>query len=214
MHRLGQSPPPSGREGLHAVDPRGMFPPVLLADPTHRSQACIPGLHQQFLQRAYRAALSTWRGVVHPFLEAADVPLDFFPGDALPGRHQGLALWVDALPLTHGFPLQHTGPPSAYPGHSSRPLLLRASSAPTASGWHLLREGDRLHRGPLGVTPFPVPMARILRAVLSTGVLGSAYRSVFPAAGAFSFACWLQRMRRLRGVVFTVAQPHLRLRCP
>ena len=57
-------------------------------------------------------------------------------------------------------------------------------------------------------------MARILRAVLSTGFLGSAGRSVFPAAGALSFAFWLQRISLLRWVKVTMAQPHLRLRYP
>src|SRR6266540_923501 len=32
------------------------------------------------------------RGSVHPFLEAEDMPVDFFPGDVLPGHHQGGAL--------------------------------------------------------------------------------------------------------------------------
>ena len=57
-------------------------------------------------------------------------------------------------------------------------------------------------------------MARILRAVLSTGFLGSAYRSVSPAAGALSCAFWLQRISLLRWFFFPAAQPHLRLRCP
>jgi hypothetical protein len=49
------------------------------------------------------------------------------PGDVLPGHHQGLALCFGALPLTHRFPLQHTGPTSAYPGRSSWHWLLRTS---------------------------------------------------------------------------------------
>jgi hypothetical protein len=67
--------------------------------------------------------------------------LHFLPRDALPGHLQGHALCVGTLPLTHGFPFQHTGPTSAYPGYSSRPLLLRASCSPAASGWRLLRRG-------------------------------------------------------------------------
>ncbi len=65
-----------------------------------------------------------------------------------------------------------------------------------------------------GVTPFPVSMAHILRAVLSTGFVGSADRSVSKAAGALSCAFWLQRVSLLRWFAFTVAQPHLCLRCP
>src|SRR5438477_1195758 len=50
MKRFGQLPPSGWREGLHAIDPRSMFATVILADPTHRQQPCIPCLHQQFLQ--------------------------------------------------------------------------------------------------------------------------------------------------------------------
>ena len=67
--------------------------------------------------------------------------LHFFPRDALPGHLQGHALCFGTLPRTHGFPFQHTGPTSAYPGYYSRPLLLRASCSPAASGWRLLRRG-------------------------------------------------------------------------
>ena len=73
---------------------------------------------------------------------------------------------------------------------------------------------DLLHRGLLEVPPFPGSMAHILRAVLSTGFVGSADRSVSRDAGAFSSAFWLQRVSLLRWFAFTVAQPHLRLRCP
>ena len=73
---------------------------------------------------------------------------------------------------------------------------------------------DLLHIGLLEVTPFPVSMAHILRAVLSTGFVGSADRSVSRDAGALSYAFWLQRVSLLRWLAFTVAQPHLRLRCP
>ena len=64
------------------------------------------------------------------------------------------------------------------------------------------------------VTPFPVAIVRILRAVLSTGFLGSAHRSVLPAAGALSLAFWPQRVSLLRWFLLTMAQPHLRLRYP
>ena len=48
--------------------------------------------------------------------------------------------------------------------------------------------GNPPHRGPVGVTPFPDSIARILRAVLSTGVIGSADRSISRFAGALSCA--------------------------
>src|SRR5438105_3680962 len=51
-----------------------------------------------------------------PLLEAEDMPVDFLPGDVLPGHHQGLTLCFGALPLTHRFTFQNTGPTSAYPG--------------------------------------------------------------------------------------------------
>ncbi len=69
---------------------------------------------------------------------------------------------------------------------------------------------DLLHRGLLEVTPFPVSMAPILRAVLSTGCVGRADRLVSRDAGAVSCAFWLQRVSLVRWVAFTVAQPHLR----
>jgi hypothetical protein len=72
------------------------------------------------------------------------MPVDLPPGDVLPGHHQGWTLCFGTLPLTHRFTLHDTGPTSAYPGHYPWPWLLRASSSPIASGWHLLREGTSL----------------------------------------------------------------------
>ena len=73
--------------------------------------------------------------------------LHFLPRDALPGHLQGQALGLGTLPLTHGFTFQHTGPTSAYPGHSPRPLLLRASCSPAASGWRLRCQGTSSTKG-------------------------------------------------------------------
>ena len=55
----------------------------------------------------------------------------------------------------------------------------------TPCGWHLL---TTTRESTCQVTPFPVPMAHIRRAVLSTGFLGRADRSVSRAAGAVSCA--------------------------
>jgi hypothetical protein len=55
----------------------------------------------------------------------------------------------------------------------------------TACGWHLLMK----HESPYQVTPFPVPMVRIRRAVLSTGFLGSAYRSDFRLPAPYPVPC-------------------------
>ncbi len=89
----------------------------------------------------YGSDIFPLRGLVNPLLEAEDMSLHFLPRDVLPGHLQGQALCFGTLPLTHGFTFQHTGPTSAYPGHYPRPLLLRASCAPAASGWRLLRRG-------------------------------------------------------------------------
>ena len=121
-----------------------MLSPVILGHTTPRQQPCIPGLHPQCLPLACWADRSTLRGSVHPLLEAADVPMDLRPGDVLPGRHQGRPLCVGSSPPPHGLTLQHTDPTSAYPGHDPRRWLLRASSSPAASGWHLLGEVTRL----------------------------------------------------------------------
>ncbi len=144
---LRQSPPSSWREGLHAIDARRMLSTVILADPTHREPSGIPRLHSQLLQFACCADSSTLRSSVNPLLEAEDLPLHFLPRTVLPGHHQGRTLCMGALPLTHHFTLQDTGPTSAYPGHSPRPWLLRASSSPAACGWYLLREPTGLTKG-------------------------------------------------------------------
>jgi hypothetical protein len=65
-----------------------------------------------------------------------------------------------------------------------------------------------------GVTPFPVSIARILRAVLSTGFVGSADRSVSKAAGALSCAVLAPARQPLALVRVHDGSMHLRLRCP
>src|SRR5438105_197719 len=112
---------------------------VILGHTTHRSQTGIPRFAQQVLEFVYRSDIATPRGLVHALLEAEDMPMNLGPWDLLPGRRQALSiLRFGSLPLTHRFTFQHTAPTSAYPGHSSRRLLLRGSSSPVASGWHLL----------------------------------------------------------------------------
>jgi hypothetical protein len=134
--------PSLGRwERFHPSDARGVFPPVVLGHPTHRSQPCIPGLTQQVLELTHCSDISTWRGSVHSLVEVEDISLDFLPGNIRPGRHQGLALLcVGSWPLTHHCTFQDTGPTSAYPGHDPWPWLLRASSSPVAYGGCLLHE--------------------------------------------------------------------------
>ena len=90
------------------------------------------------------------------------MPVDVPPGDVLPGHHQGRTLCFGALPLTHRFTFQNTGSTSAYPGHYPRRLLLRASSSPAASGWHLLRKVTGLTEGRWGLLRSPSPLVEPL----------------------------------------------------
>ena len=106
--------------------------------------------------------MSILRGSVHPLLEAEDMPVDFLPGDVLPGHHQGGTLCFGALPLTHRFTLHATGPTSAYPERYLWPWLLRASSSPAASGWHLLRKVPGLTEGRWGFLRSPSPLVEPL----------------------------------------------------
>ena len=83
------------------------------------------------------------------------------------------------------------------------PSALRSAPAPGL----VLERTDR-------VTPFPVPIVRIRRMVLSTGFLGSAHRSVIPAAGALSAAILAPAYQPLALDRFDDGSSHLRLRCP
>jgi hypothetical protein len=88
------------------------------------------------------------------------MPLYLLPWDVLPGHLQGWSLCFGTLPLTHRFTFQNTGSTSAYPGYYPRRLLLRASSSPAASGWHLLwtqRATEGLLRSP---SPLFEPLGR------------------------------------------------------
>jgi hypothetical protein len=62
-------------------------------------------------------------------------------------------------PITSTAP---AGPTSAYPGHYPRRLLLRASSSPAASGWHLLRKVTGLTEGRWGFLRSPSPLVEPL----------------------------------------------------
>src|SRR2546422_5507044 len=110
-------------------------------------QGIPPEFSTLFLKLVCGSDLSTLRGSVNPLLEVENTPVDFLPRNVLPGHLQGLALCFGSLPLTHRFTFQDTGPTSAYPGHYPWRWLLRASSSPAASGWHLLREVIGLTEG-------------------------------------------------------------------
>jgi hypothetical protein len=131
---------------------------------------------------------------------------------ARPPSGHGPACWL----LTSDAPLSLAG---YWPDVSlSRGFLLAFASAGL-----LLSHGIRLAptpwrdcppRGPLEVTPFPVSMARIRRAVLSTGFGGRADRSVSQAAGALSCAVLAPASQPLALVGLHDGSPHLCFRCP
>jgi hypothetical protein len=124
---------------FHPIKARRVSSPIVVGAPTYRSEPSVPGLAQQVLALTYCPDISALRGLVNALLEAEDMPMNLAPGALVPGRRQALSiLRFGSLPLTHHFPFQHTAPTSAYPGHYSRRLLLRGSSSPVASGWHLL----------------------------------------------------------------------------
>ena len=75
-------------------------------------------------------------------------------------------------------------------------------------------EGPWPHRGPLGVTPFPLSIVRPLRATLSTGFRDSAHWSELWLPASYPVPFWLQRVSLWRWATITMAQPRLRLRCP
>jgi hypothetical protein len=66
------------------------------------------------------------------------------------------------------------------------------------------QESDQLPRGPLGVTPFPISIARTVRATLSTGFHDRAPWSAFRLPGSYPVPFWLQRVSLLRWFAFTV----------
>jgi len=84
--------------------------------------------------------------------------MDLLPRHVLPGHHQGLPLCFGALPLTHGFTLQHTGPTSAYPGRYPQALASSGILLPSRIRLAPTLGGDQSPRGRLGVTPFLIPI--------------------------------------------------------
>ena len=112
-----------------------------------------------FLSRGVlRRRDATFMSHVNSLLEAEDVPMDSLPRDVLPGHLQGRSLRFGALPLTHHFTFQDTGPTSAYPGHYPKRWLLRASFSRAASGWRLLCEVTGLAEGPAGLLRSRLPL--------------------------------------------------------
>ena len=187
-NRCGECQALVGCKGLDPIHTRCVFSPIILGDATHCQQPGIPRLHEQFLKLVCGSDISTLRGSVNPLLEVENTPVDFLPRNVLPGHLQGLALRFGSLPLTHRFTFQDTGPTSAYPGHYPWRWLLRASSSPAASGWHLLREVIGLTEGRWRLLRSQFPWLASVGWCSPPGFCGSADRSVSKAAGAVSCA--------------------------
>jgi len=151
---------------------------------------------------------------VNPLLETENMPVDVLPGHVLPGHHQGLALCFGALPLTHGFTCQDTGPTSAYPGHYPWPWLLRASCSPIACSWHLLSAVTHLRESHWGFHRSQFPLVASVGRCYPPGFSGSAGRSVCSAAGALSCAVLAPARQPLALVQRNDGSAHLHLRCP
>jgi hypothetical protein len=96
---------------------RSLHPPLL------QNRACH--FHgTRLLSVVMRVTHTDWQ-VVPPWLGQSA-----FGGgryDALPGRHQGLALCLGSSPLTHSLTFHNTVLTSAYPGHYPGPWLLEGS---------------------------------------------------------------------------------------
>ena len=134
------------------------------------------------------------------------MPVDFLPGDVLPGHHQGLALCFGALPLTHRFTFQNTGPTSAYPGRYSWPWLLRASLSPSACGWHLLREMTSLTEGWWGLLRSQYSWFVSVGRALHRGCLAVHAGQWIRLPAPYPVPFWLQRLSLLRWVMITMAR--------
>jgi hypothetical protein len=96
---------------------RSLHPPLL------QNRACH--FHGTRLLSVVMLVTHTWRQVVPPWLGKSA-----FGGgrhDALPGRHQGLALCLGSSPLTHSLTFHNAVLTSAYPGHYPGPWLLEES---------------------------------------------------------------------------------------
>ena len=192
---VGQSPPSRWREGVHAVQARGLCAAGILAAPTHRQPPGLPGLPPHLLKVTGCPDLCTWRRLVPPFLEAEARPLPLLPRPGVPGPLQGRTRCGGASPLTQGFPWQETGPTSASPGHAPWPWLLRTSSSPAAAGWPLRREGTGLTEGHGRVRRSPFPWlasgGRCAPPGCSAVRTGQSRRLPAP----YPVPLWLQRVR-------------------
>lgn len=136
------------------------------------------------------------------------MPLNFRPGNLLPGRHQVLGvLCFGTLPLTHHFTFQNTGPTSAYPGHYPGPWLLRASFSPVVYGWHLLQEVTRFTEDQGRLRRSQLPLLASLGRCFPPGLLAVQTGQCPRLPAPYPLPFWLQRFSLLRWVYVTMA-PH------
>jgi hypothetical protein len=147
--------------------------------------------------------------IVHTTGWACDLRFGAFPSRSIAPSRSSVG-----LALLQRYSLRSRTPDRPHVSISEALLSALASCGilpDTPCGWHLLMSQ---HERTCQVTPFPVPIARIRRTVLSTGFLGSAHRSVIPAAGALSSAILAPALQPLALGRFDDGSSHLCLRCP
>ena len=89
-----QGEPAGSREALgrgdrfDPVDPGGLFPLVILGNPSYGEEFGGPGRHKEALALANCADVATTCGLVEAFLQLEDVPLQAWPGERLPSIHR------------------------------------------------------------------------------------------------------------------------------
>src|SRR5215471_5147978 len=116
---------------------------VVLGDPAYGQELRRPGFHQQSLERAHCATITTTCGSVDALLQLEHMPLDFLPGNPVPSIHRGCCARVHSILASCRTSTCHvTVSPSAYPmafpwafACETIPLLfrLRLTPAPLVS---------------------------------------------------------------------------------
>ena len=108
-------------------------------------------MHQQALEPANCADITTTRGLVDALLQLEHVPLDAFPGDGVPSIHRSADRGHSVLTATRTFTVHVAVPPSAYPlafpralASETIPLPTRMRLTPTPHGRWRTRWGERV----------------------------------------------------------------------
>src|SRR6266446_2379131 len=127
-----------GGQGLDPINACRLFPLIVLSDPAYGQELRRPGLHQQSLECAYGATITTTGGSVDAFLKLEHIPLHFLPGNHVPSIHRGCCARVHSiLASCHTSTFHVAVSPSAYPiafpwafACETIPLLLRLRLTP------------------------------------------------------------------------------------